>query len=156
MIAIELILVLITACFGIAVFLERKLIRAVIYLAFAAISSALIFLYLGQAFIAMLQILVFVGGLSTYLIVAVATEEKSRKMPSNLSFAVFAVVSALILFQLTYSSASPSTSPADFVSSAQQAFSSYYALFYICVLLLFASALGSVLVLKRFTKGSRQ
>jgi len=153
-IAIELILVLITACFGAAVFLERKLIRAVIYLAFAAISSALVLLYLGQAFIAMLQLLVFVGGLSTYLIVAVAIEEKGKKTLSNLSFVAFAVISALVLLQLTAFSANQSASPADFVSSAQQAFGSYYALFYICVVLLFASAMGSVLVLKRFARGS--
>ena len=57
------------------VFLSRKLMHSVIALTIAFTGSASVFALLGQAEMALLQLFVFVGGLSTYLIVAVAAEE---------------------------------------------------------------------------------
>ena len=67
---------------SIFIFLQKRLIHAVLFLAIVFVSSSIIFLLLGQTLIAVLQMLIFVGGLSTYLIVAVATEEKGANLIS--------------------------------------------------------------------------
>ena len=68
-----------TVLASLLVFVQRKLVHAVLALTTAFSASAILFLILNQPFIALLQILVFVGGLSTYLMVSLSNEEKNRR-----------------------------------------------------------------------------
>ncbi|MCL5239236.1 MAG: NADH-quinone oxidoreductase subunit J [Candidatus Marsarchaeota archaeon] len=142
----------ITVISGTTLFLQGRLTRSVILLAMAAVGSSLIFLYLGQTLVALLQLLVFVGGLSTYLIVAIAAEEKRASMRSGVAFAVAAVlISAGLLLALA---GLPEAQPLgnSFSAAAETAFSSSYGLLFVSAFLLFATAIGSVVVIKRFAK----
>ena len=149
---LPILLAIITVLAGIGVFLQKKSFHSVIFLALASTGSALIFLYVGQTLIALLQLLVFVGGLSTYLIVAIATEEKQAKMSSNIVFLVASMVIAAGLSLLVYTLQPVQIGNNDFSTIAQNAFSQYYALFFAAVFLMFAVGIGSVLVMKKFTR----
>ncbi len=139
---------------SISIFMQKKLIHAVLSLSFAFVASALIFFLLGQTLIAVLQMLVFVGGLSTYLIVAVATEEKGANLISirrllGLCVLLSIGLSAAIAF---HSPSATASSPAGFLGAASHAFANSYALFYVILLLLFSVSISGVLVLKKFTR----
>jgi len=153
--ALEILVILLaiaTVLSGLLLFLQNKLLHSVIFLALAAAGSSLIFLYMQQALVAMLQLLVFVGGLSTYLIVAVATEEKKLKMSNAAVFVAASVIlSAGLLAALSNLTAAPLESNS-FSALAQSAISIYFAFLFAAVFLLFAASVGSIIVIKKFSK----
>lgn len=139
---------------SIFIFLQKKLIHAVLSLAIAFVFSALIFFLLGQTLIAVLQMLVFVGGLSTYLIVAVATEEKGANL---ISMRWLLALSVLLSIGLSLSIAvhvplQSASSPAGFLGAASSAFANSYAMLYMILILLFSVSISGVLILRKFTR----
>jgi len=145
--------IVITLAPAVLMFLEKKLLNSVICLAVSAVGSSLLFLYLGQTLVALLQLSVFVGGLSTYLVVAVASEEKRAGMLGRAKFFVAMVaVGAGLSLVLNGISFTQQQTANNFASSAEIAFGSQYALLYAASFLVFATAAGSVLVLRRFSK----
>ena len=140
---------------AIGIFLMRKLSYAVIALSLVFLGSSSIFLLINQDAIALLQLLALVGGLSTYLIVAVSTEERQLTLFRPTYF-VITLISLFLSFSILFS---PSFSPhvsagyiTDFGSAASAAISSGYSLLYIAVILLFVVVVGAVVVLKEFTE----
>lgn len=138
---------------AVLMFLQRRLVNAVICLAFSALGSALLLVYLGQTLAAALQLLVFAGGLAAYLVVAVASEERQAKISGPVRFLVAAAVIFASL-SVMYSGVGGGLEETgnSFVSSAVIAFEGQYALLYASVFMLFAAAAGGVLVMKRFSK----
>lgn len=137
---------------SLAVFAQKKLVHAVIALATAFLGSSLVFFLIGQTLVALLQLIVFVGGFSTYLIVAVATEEKSAKL---MRFPVFIVLSILLFAGLVFTLQplpQQSNQAGNFLGAAAQAFTSGYPVLYIIATLLFAATIGGVLIIKKITK----
>jgi NADH-quinone oxidoreductase subunit J len=136
------------------IFVERRLVYAVAALAVTFLGSALLFFLFGQTMMALLQLIVFVGGLSTYLIVAVSAEEKGAaliRLP--LFLAVAAVAAAGLGFMLlTYLPSNGVNLSTNFLAAASVALQNSYALFYVMATLLFAVAISGVLVIKKFTK----
>ena len=149
--AIVAAIILISAVF---ILIEKKLVHAVMVLSLVFLGSALLFFLLGQTLMALLQLLVFVGGLSTYLVVAVATEEKSAKLISLRRFLVLALVlfvgTGVLL--LNYLPSGNNNVSADFLGAASSAFQNSYAMFYAMLVLLFAVSISSVLIIKKFTR----
>ena len=141
-----------TICGGLLVFLSKRLIHAVLALTFVFIGSALVFAVLGEAFIALLQLFVFVGGLSTYLIVAVASEaaEGSFSKTRFISALAVAAFGIALIFAWTGGGILPGRS--NFAGIAASAISEYYPIFFMLVLLLFSAVIGSVLIMRRFVK----
>lgn len=144
---------ILTALSSVLVFLQRKLVHAVLALTMAFSMSAVLFLVLNQTFVALLQLLVFVGGLSTYLMVSLANEEKGRRY-IRISFFIPIVIALSIWFayfaQLSLHSETASGSSMDATFSV--AIAQYYPLFYGIAALLFAAAFGSVLFIKKFSR----
>lgn len=135
-------------------FLSRRLLHAVLALTFVFLGSALIFLYLGQTFAALLQLFIFVGGLSTYLIVAVASEESksSLKLPTFILLVIIVVGGLSALLINSGLNSTPPASPNDFVASAGAALSTYYPFLFALLILLFSAVMGSILILRKFVK----
>ncbi len=135
------------------VFVVKRILHAVIALTLVFIESALVFLLLGQTMLAMLQLFVFVGGLSTYLMVAIAAEMKISRMENVPLLIILAVVffagMGAIIFYLPTSLVQQSNS---ITLAAPQIFQDYYALLYAIALLLFAATIGSALVARRFAR----
>ncbi len=77
--ALLVLLAAFTVASGMMMFLNKKLLHSVLFLALAAIGSSLIFIYISQTLVALLQLLVFVGSLCTYLIVVVAMEDEGNQ-----------------------------------------------------------------------------
>ncbi len=142
----------VTLISAVLVFVERRLLHSVVALSMAFVGSALIFLLIGQTLAAMLQLIVFVGGFSTYLIVAVATEEKAAKLVRLRSFAAIALIllAGAGWLMLRYLPGSSVNVGSDFLSAAGASFQSAYASFYIIVVLLFGIAISGALVLRKY------
>lgn len=142
------------------IFLERKLLGSVICLGVVAAGSSLLFVYLGQTLVAMLQLFVFVGGLSAYLVIAATSEETraaatggGRAMHWIRFFAVTVAVAAvlsLVVVGIGVGQQVPAGN--SFATAAEAAFGSQYALLYAAVFLMFSAAAGGVLVIRRFSK----
>ncbi len=139
---------------AIFIFIERKLVHAIIALTVAFLGSAILFFLLGQMMIALLQLIVFVGGLSTYLIVAIDADEKSVRMVSAPVFIDLAAIGAFILyvFLVWCLPTTTTNSPNSFLTAATSALQSSYAMFYIIAVLLFAVSISGVLIIKKFTR----
>jgi len=136
---------------AILIFMAKRLMRAVICLAMVALGASALFLYLGQELVALLQLFVFVGCLATYLMVAVASEEKQAKRTGILRF-IFVIVVVFIAVSLSIKEiAGGQQTGNDFASEARAVFESQYAFLYAAVFMLFASAIGSVVVIRRFS-----
>lgn len=139
---------------SIMIFVQKKIIYSVLSLTAVFLGSAVVFYLLGQTFIAILQLIIFVGGLSTYVMVAVATEEKNLKMISLPFFFIIAIIFfaglALILNYLP--GQNPAAANPNFLVTAASALQSDYVLLYLMVLLLFAVTIGGTLVIKRFSR----
>lgn len=138
---------------SILVFVQKRLVHAVIALSVVFFGSALVFFLIGQTLVALLQLIVFVGGFSTYLIVAVATEEKGAR---PVRFPVFVVLSVLlfagIVFALQGIPSQQLGAGNNFLAAATSALASGYAVLYIMAAMLFAAAIGGVMIIRRFTK----
>lgn len=137
---------------GILVFVQRRLVHAVVALAAVATISALMFLYLDETLVALLQLLIFVGGLSTYLMVAVAAEEKNVSIRSVAIFAVALALLGAVLVAVAYELPAQSQSGTSFLALAGSALGQYYGIIFASVFLLFAVAMASVLVIKKFSR----
>ena len=81
------------------VYLSKSIMRSAIALALTFFGGSLAILFTGESILALMQLLIFVGGLSTYFIITLSLErEKSRNV--NLmyfSILAIAVVSSLII-----------------------------------------------------------
>ena len=143
---------LLTIAGGLAVFLSRRVLHSVLALTVAFVGSALVFLYLGQTFIALLQLFVFVGGLSTYLIVAVAGEEADH------SISVWRFLPLMVILALGFSSlflsANFNSAPSgnSFTAATGSALEAYFPVLFMIGLLLFSTVMGSIMIMKRFVR----
>jgi NADH:ubiquinone oxidoreductase subunit 6 (subunit J) len=136
-----------------AVFILKKIMHAVIALTLAFTSSALIFIYLGETMIGLLQLFIFVGGLSTYLIVVISNEDKGKvygRLPAFI--AVAAITTVVMLFAVGSLPQSLALTNNNMIQTAPDAFEDYYPLLYALAALLFSAAAGTVLFIKKFVK----
>lgn len=135
------------------VFFQRKLVHAVLALTMAFSSSSMLFLVLNQPFIALLQLLVFVGGLSTYLMISLSNEEKKAKYLRLALFVPLVVVLTVWFYFFAQMAFTAYTFVGGSINNTfAMALENYYPLFFIFAVLLFATALGSVLFIKKLTK----
>lgn len=136
------------------IFLERKPIRIGVWLAFSALGGALLLTYLGQSLIALLQLFVFSGFLSLYLIMSAASEEAHVDVRGRASFILSAALLIAMLFLPFVLSGGYAQTLAsnDFVAAAAASLKGGYALAYAAVFLVFASAIGAMVVARKFSK----
>ncbi len=137
---------------ALAIFTLRRIAHAILALTAAFAISSFIFLYLGEVLVALLQLLIFVGGLSTYLVVAMSSEEKNMRYSRVLSFTIAALVVTAGLFVVLPTVGTPAASSNNLIAAAPAAFAGYYIILYAIALLLFSSAIGTVLFVRKFVK----
>lgn len=143
---------ILTICSAAAIFISRRVIHAVIAVTFAFAGSAALFAYMNQVMLALLQLFIFVGGLSTYLMVAVASEDSS--MPLGLLRFVFILVVAGIGISviLMGRGTAPQAGYAAQVQPLGASLPAYYPLIFAMVVLLFSGVMGSVVIIKKFVR----
>lgn len=155
MIALDVLYVLISVIAVVSallVFVFKKLLHAALALTMAFMASALLFAAMGQTFIGLLQILVFVGGLSTYLIAAVATETKGEEMLKHAPFFASAIALSAAFTAIAFLVPQGAYVASAFQQSASAMFSQYYLLLFILALMLFSTAAGGVIIIKKFRR----
>ena len=82
------------------IFISKSLLHSVISLTLAFVANSALFLAMQQPFLAIIQLFIFVGGISTYAIVGVASASFSKFPHTNrLAFiAVFIILLAVISY----------------------------------------------------------
>ncbi|MEM3781600.1 MAG: NADH-quinone oxidoreductase subunit J [Candidatus Micrarchaeaceae archaeon] len=141
--------------FSASVFFTRSLIRQVALFALVALASSAIFAAEGQELVGVLQIIVFVGGISTYFMLSFDAKEESassakRKVALAASIALVGSILAYAALSASYAPAASNSS--SFSSASAQMLSLYYAVFYIILIMLLACAAGSVILIKKSEK----
>jgi NADH:ubiquinone oxidoreductase subunit 6 (subunit J) len=136
------------------VFLKDQMRAAILLAVFFTINTA-IFFCLGQALLGIIQLLILVGGVSTYLILGTGAVDQQYFRQRNT--AAFVIVLILVFATLAYPILShdfglqiPSlaSQPVSVSLTAIQ-LSSGLGLLYLAAILLFAAAAGAVMLLKR-------
>lgn len=130
---------------------QKNLFKAAIALAILFVSVAGFILLAGQGIVALFQLLILVGGLSTYLIVAVASERESsfRHVDMRVVAAVFVLFGALIFYAVAANSHPLGLSAPGILPEITSAVKVYFAFMAAIAFLMFALAIGSVLLIKR-------
>ena len=134
-----------------AILAQKELFKASIGLAFVfVVVSGLIFV-MGQGVIALLQLFILVGGLSTYLIVAVAAERQTgfEHVDPRIFIPVFLVIAAVLFYAIVSNTQQGSGSNVSIGAEFAAAISTYYALIAGAVFLVFAVGIGSIMLIKR-------
>ncbi len=138
--------------FALMIFKSKRLLHAVLALTGVFFMSSVVLLLLGQPLAALLQLVILVGGMSTYLIVAVASDYGEEKKMHGWIFAlVFTLLfAALMPMALFFSSGYYlSSGSGNFISAAANDLDSYPYLFFVIALLVAASSIGSVLLIRK-------
>lgn len=140
---------------GIVVLIQRSLFKAAIALAIVFVAvSGFIFLT-SQTMVTLLQLFVLVGGLSTYLIVAVASERQAtfRHVDIGVLATVFVVLGAVMFYATVNATQNAQSQSAPMINSEiSVAIGANMALLGAVVFLMFALAIGSIMLIKRVVK----
>ncbi|MGC8622536.1 MAG: hypothetical protein ACP5SJ_00250 [Candidatus Micrarchaeia archaeon] len=147
------------------IFLSRSLLHAIILLALMFIATSLLYLLLSQPLLAVVQLLVLVGGISTYLLVGTASESFSHFKHTGialmviLALAIFTVMAyPLLASAVVYSFLTLYPNTISFTMANQSEFlQTDLPIFYIAALLLFGIAIGAILLYKKLgEKGEKK
>ena len=135
----------------IAVFKLKDILHAAIALASVFFANSIMFLLIGQDLLAILQLFIMIGGVSTYIFVGVASGSFSRfKHTSYIGLAVISVVlAAVLLYPLVALGSSATVSNALTGSEISADMSSSIQYLYFIAIFIFAVSIGAVIVMKR-------
>ena len=76
------------------VYLSKSIMRSAIALAIAFFGGSLAILFTGESILALMQLLIFVGGLSTYFIITLSLERGKSRNANLIYFSILAIVIA--------------------------------------------------------------
>jgi NADH-quinone oxidoreductase subunit J len=152
---IDLALFLIISVMGLMlsflVFTLKDILHSALALSAVFFVNSLLFFMLDQPLLAVVQLFIMIGGITTFLFVGVASTAYSRfKYTSANGLAILCVVVFVILvIPLNYVQMTP-TQPGIFSSASIAAsLGASYALFYLMLFTMFSVALGAILLLKK-------
>ena len=135
------------------VFAFRDILHSVLALTLLFLFNSLLFLVLDQPLLAVIQLFIMIGGISTFLFVGVATAELLKfKFTRWIGLTAIWMVLFAVLSYPIYRDAYtiPETSTNVFgAANISSSLSQYPGIFYAIMMLLFAISLGSIVVLKR-------
>ena len=142
------------AVLGLLVFIFKNMLYIILSLMFIFLISAFLFFMLNQPLLAILQIIISVGGISTYMFVTVASIEFSKFKFS--SFAKVGLLSAIVFAIIVYPLKTIFFTESGMNVITQQIISSTMTnqIFniFIISLVLFGTSIGSIILLKKLNK----
>jgi len=136
------------------IYFSKSLLHSSILLALSFIGGSMLILLESQSILALLQLLIFVGGLSTYFIITISDEKIKSTKKNLLFFSILSIIisaSLLIIFSLAKINESGILENG-FVQSFISLESTYYYFLYAVAFAPFAGAIGSILIIRRFMK----
>lgn len=135
---------------ALAIYIERTIFKSAIALSITFTVVSLSLLLLNQPVVAILQLIVIVGGVSTYLVVAVASETKRKTWETN--FRTLAILGILLMLAISYIIFpyvdTSNVSAVSIYGEFQQTLQQYAVAIYFIILLMFVAALGSAVTIK--------
>lgn len=139
---------------SVSVLSQRSLFKSAIALAILFAVVAGYILMLGQTLISLFQLLVLVGGLSTYLVVAVAAEGQIsfRHVSPRWFSAVFVVLAGILIYAVAINSSTQFSSLPSISDEIALAISGGFGIIAAILFLMFAVGIGSVMLIKRAIK----
>ncbi len=142
---------------ALSVFRAREMSHAMVGFLFVSVSTAALLALLGLPLLALLQLFIMVGGVSTYLFVGVSSESLSRF--KHTSFPVLFIIAICLAVVPVYKVLAMPTGPAQAGVLSQSAMaagiSGNVVLFYMLGVLLFGIGLASIVMMRSF-KGGRK
>lgn len=134
------------------IFIFKSLLHSVLALATVFFANSLLFLILDQPLLALLQLFIMVGGVSTYIFVGVASGSYSHfKHTSYKALVALSVLSFILLF---YKTTTMSFAPQQNLLSQESIASmltSNIGILYIVTFMLFGVGFGSIILLKKIS-----
>ena len=149
-----IVLVIVGVFSDIAIFIEKELFKAAIALALSFLSAAGFMFLLGLPLIALFQLLILVGGLSTYLIVTVASERKVSFRHTNVPafLTIFLILGGILVYAVSLGTISSASLGANVAQEIAASISQDWAIMGAIVFMMFAVGIGSILLVKRSIK----
>lgn len=150
-VAVFIIIALLEIISAVFIFFFRNILHSVIALSMLFVFNSALFLILAQPLLALLQLFIMVGGVSTYIFVGVASPSYSKFKGTN--YAVFAAIYLVILLVFTVKVAqiSPSAIEQNTLSGTliSKTLSSNAGILYLMTILLFGTGFGSILLMRK-------
>ena len=136
----------------IAMFKSKDMMHSALFLAIVFFINAVTFLVLNQQLLAVIQLMIMVGGIATYIFVSVAPVKKpalnSTNVPALALLAIFIfIVVAYPLVQKGYITNSAVNYSFD-VTSMLDYITINVGIFYVIAVMLFTAALGAIIIMK--------
>ncbi len=134
------------------IFMLRDILHVGVALSILFFFNSLIFLAADQPLLAIVQLFVMVGGISTYLIIGVASIPVSKFRHARVSYIVafgIMIFIAMLYPMLSGMSFSPATPIQLSASALESEMGSHIGVFYVLTLLVFAAGTGSIALFKR-------
>jgi NADH-quinone oxidoreductase subunit J len=132
------------------IFKTKDMVHAILAFAVLAVVISALMLVLGLPLLALLQLFIMIGGVSTYLFVGASSENLSKFNHTNLP--LLAALSLIIALPLIYwlgPIASGNSANVLSTSALNGYISSDLQLFYLIAVLLFGVGVGSVLIIRK-------
>jgi NADH-quinone oxidoreductase subunit J len=140
---------------AILVFAFRDILHSALALAGVFLVNSLFFLFLDQPILAVVQLFIMVGGITTFLFVGVASAPYSKFKYTKLAYLCILWVVLLIAMIVPLGSLGISASQSNIfdASGIANSLGTATALYYLMLLLMFGVSLGAVLLLKKAGAG---
>ena len=119
------------------VYLSKSIMRSAIALAIAFFGGSLAILFNGESILALMQLLIFVGGLSTYFIITLSLEHGKSRNANLIYFSILAIViasSLIIMFMQSSEPANAQIIQNGFLTSFANSEESTYYLLYLSLI----------------------
>ncbi|MGC8694467.1 MAG: NADH-quinone oxidoreductase subunit J [Candidatus Micrarchaeia archaeon] len=141
---------------ALSIFITKKTFHSVIFLIGIFIINSLFFMMLSQPLLALLQLIILVGGISVFMIVSVATESYKQIKISNVykvvALSIFIIIAlSTIILQGFQTSTTVETNSINSTYIEAELSGNIFAI-YLLVLFVFLIALGSALMLGHLNK----
>lgn len=149
--AVFMVLALLEVLFATMIFIFKDLLHVVLAFALAFLFNSALFFLLGQPFLALLQLFIMVGGVSTYLFVGVGSTSFSKFKYTNYTYLAVTYLAVFFTFIFRMQNVLP-IFPEQNALSIQliaQTFSSNLGLLYVMAAMLFGIGLSSIVIMKK-------
>lgn len=135
------------------IFISRRMLYAMLSFSSLLICIALLLVILGLPLLALLQLFIMVGGVSTYLFVGVSSENLSRFKHTGLP--ILLVLSIALVALPLYRLSGVQLGSGSYVLTSSfiaQSVRADLALFYMIALMLFGVGIGSIIIIKMLAR----
>lgn len=150
-VALFIIVALLEVLSAVLIFLFKDILHVVLAFAAVFVFNSAVFLLLNQPFLALLQLFIMVGGISTYIFVGVASSSYSKFKSTNYTALAVAYVVVFILLSARLVQTGPIIEQQNLLTPQliMQSIGQNAGYLYILAILLFGVGFGSIILMRK-------